>query len=98
MHVHGHAGVVLQPVGGDPSGSDLAQTIDRAPTSEQLWHAVGTLDVRHQRDHDDQSKLRLRSELLYEDPRDIVPPEVLVLDVDDALRPPYRLGVAVGDA
>ena len=98
VDVDGDAGVVLQAVRRHAVGSDVHQPADRAVTTEQLRHPVETVEVGHQRDDDDQVKLGPRPQLLLEDPRDIVPPEVLVLDVDDALRPSYGLAVAAGDA
>src|SRR6478609_8842259 len=98
VDVDRHAGGVLQAVCRDTLGMSVHQAADRAPPTELLRHTVETTEVWHQRDDDDQAKVRPRPQLLLEDPRDIVAPEVLVLDVDEALRPPHCLAVTAGDA
>ena len=65
---------------------------------EQLRHPGRSVDVRVERDHHDQAQLGPVAQRGEERVGDVVPPEVLVLDVDQPARPSDRLRVPPGDA
>ncbi len=98
VHVDRGARVVLDAVRRHPAGGDPHQRLEGALPAEVLRHAVEPGDVGHQRDHHDQAEPGVVTQGGREDICDVVAPEVLVLDVDDALGAGHGLAVAARDA
>ncbi len=98
VHVDRRPRVVLDPVGGHPSGRGRHDRPERPVAAEQLGHPGRPVDVGVERDHHDEPQLRVVPQRGQERVGDVVPPEVLVLDVDQLARPGDGLGVAPGDA